>query len=1779
MASIAAVSADDGNMTIGEGDIQHNTIHVSNGGRDDNSGDEQSPYATLGHAVSSSPANSTIILHEGTYKGILNTQININGNLTIEGEGNAIIDGENRFSFFKISSSACLTLKNIKFVNGFTDSYSQLAIINNNGNLKISDCSFDKMNSVMGTIFNQKNLDVVNTTITNSKSKNMAQVIVNLGECTIIDSKLTTSLVYSNQDVSSTVYNYRNLNIHNSRVDEIESNSKYDDFSYTGANIFIDGASIDLLEVEEAAVSLSNSRLANRAGFRNSQVNISKSQFNQQSSYSIGLSVYYCNFTAIHSTFSCDISSGYSNLNITYCAILANMYGGGKYDYLYAPYNWWGINSGPSLSYFNNYNVSYWAVATFEYENASIPINPTGEFTVTLNRWSDGVNTYGFSADEYLPLRYVSFESQSGKFASSYKALDKITNNYLIGNTVDGKVYAVIDRQRLVLNVGNAISEYTYYLSPDGHDGPEDGTYEKPFLTLQYALSRVGNGNTLCILGGINKNPADSDVTITKNITIIGFNDTVLVRSNSFSMFNIKEWGSLTIKNIHFTVSDREYDDPIFLVSGGNLRIVNSTFTNITSAGVVYTSGGIENRGTVVIEDSRFSDIKGSAISGVAKSFIINTSFERFTNYYTIVGLESYNCIFPVTSPIEIYDSTFKNNQIGIVNLHPYYYSRSALLGVPLDYADEYGLYAYVENSLFENNVFAGSDSYSSSGTGFLIHDDYGSFSGFINNCSFIGNQGPICIANSVSNSIFIENTDPTYRSSALVRAGEIYDCRFTKNTNLHKDGDGAFVGEGIASANSILNSTFEYNRAAFGGAVANTFEIHYCAFVNNTALYGGNDIFSASGNVDYSTNWWGDNQKPGSDKIYKFLGTLTVSDWIIMSVEYSSNKQIRASLTRCVDDYGNIRQISNFNQKRLVLFEIDNGEISPENITMNNGVAYAVLNCNFNNDFKAYARIDNQLMEVNVRNTHTDIIADDVTFKGRDNRYSITLQNVNGFKISNQTLLVEVSDETSAKTFTLSTDDNGHAEFNVDYPVGKYSVEVKYLGNGYFTKSSASAIIEIVISPTILVSYNHTYYGKTNRFSAILTGENDNKLRNLTLTFTVFNSNGQLRVINVVTDNYGVGEALLTLDTGEYTVLSEFRGNSWYSYSNATSHIVINPANTTIVVPSITLYGEGNLYNITLKDVYGNRIRDENVFVTITQGAINDRFTLKTNELGVASLTINYLPGTYNIQVEYIGDEVYGSSLSTGIIKIEKVLTVLSGFYHATIPVNGIYTVVLSDMYGKRINGETITLSLYQGELVKQYSQTCDANGEASFRIDMGEGNYLATMDYGGSLWYEDSTGAATIVVSNDVAPQDIFINASDLVQYYGENKFFIIRFNDPNAYSQYGKTITATLSSGTWSSTYNLNTDVYGLARLKITLNPGEYDITYKYSNTYYNLFASGSNKISVFKTPTRIFANDLVIKKDESRILDIGLRDVNNSPIRNMQILVDIDGKISQNLTTNTEGIAKLLLNLDVGEHIVSYSISNPNYLPSNGSSRVLVVDSDKISSNIISHDAVSFDNQTLDFKIQLTDELNVGISSSRVMIGVFDFDGESILNKTGFTSSDGNLTFNLNLGYGSYLVNVAYEGNDLYLPSSNVNTVIVESADNKTKTVLLKGEDQLLSSTDYYVVLSDVNGTLLKNKEIRFILDGREYITATDANARAYLNVTLAPDVYTVKAVFDGDDDYKRSSVMSKIYISGRSTQLHVSPLVKYYLNGTQFHARLVDALSHPVCGKIVSVILQ
>ena len=341
---------------------------------------------------------------------------------------------------------------------------------------------------------------------------------------------------------------------------------------------------------------------------------------------------------------------------------------------------------------------------------------------------------------------------------------------------------------------------------------------------------------------------------------------------------------------------------------------------------------------------------------------------------------------------------------------------------------------------------------------------------------------------------------------------------------------------------------------------------------------------------------------------------------------------------------------------------------------------------------------------------------------------------------------------------FTLVTGEKGHAKFEVTYPVGVYNISVYYDGNGYFEGCNKSAKIDVQPSATYLISYNYTFYGKNVNFYAVLSNGQVG-IVNQSIKITIIDSKGGTRTAVITTGSTGRADAILSLDVGKYIIKCEYGGDGWYLPSSSVSDVEIRPVNSTIEVPDVIFYGIGNEYNITLKDAHGTLIRGEYIKVVLTQGDLYDVFTLQTGDDGVARLTINYLPGTYQITASYAGDNVYGFAKGSGTIVVNKVLTVISGFHYIKIPLNGVYSVVLTDMFGHRVNNATIKLNIYKGSLLKTYTGVTDGNGEVTFRISQSEGTYLATFDFDGDVWYIDSTGAATIVVDSKTTHKAMFL------------------------------------------------------------------------------------------------------------------------------------------------------------------------------------------------------------------------------------------------------------------------------------------------------------------------------------------------------------------------------------------------------------------------------------
>ena len=1741
-------------------------IYVSVDGSDSlGDGSVDNPYQTLNYTIEKAADNSNIYLKSGTYDST-GYEI-VNKSLSITGIGDVTIDGGNgkvSQNIFKVNGNSSLVLNNIKFINGFADLEGSLSPIINEGNLKISNCNFYNFTTINGVILNKNSLTLDNISesklsidwksvfgeagnigfagwiikqIKNNPSR--GEFVTNIGDCVISNSRFV-----------STVYNNRNMNVSNSYLSAFISNRSFD----MDIKSVIDKSQVMSLRVSNNTLLVVNNSFVDpnydKLWYTNAVIR--NSTFYNESVY-YSLHAYYCNVSVKSSYFNKNVQFEFSNANVTYSTILGSL-STGLDSNVNANFNWWGDNKGPRI--FNNrYSTlvsRYWVVMALDVVNDVI--------SVDFVKYTNGVTIWDLENLSDLNPRLVRLEIEMGKLDKSQGYFENGTfKAKLTGDDLNTMLFAKVDNQLLRFAIGSGFTNYTWYVSNStGNDYFCDGSFENPYKTLSKAVSKSFNGNTIYVMEGVYTLSWNANLKITKELSFVGLGKAVLSRPNARNIFIVDEKGILNIDNINFTTFNKGYPDALIYMVGGEVNIRNSNFYDmLQTAGLIcaYASDSIK------LDNVTFKNFMGSAINGNSSYICINnTLFSKEGSNYAI------NDVINVKSNIDILNSRFEDIRDGlIVNNQRGYY-----LDTPLK--------VYIYNTTFENNNWHQRSHFGLS----IGNGKYNSrLYGVLDSCRFINNKGHIVYCNVVDNCTFINNTDvplrDTYPSAyynwlqSLIDVSELINNSYFYGNSLPAKS----YEDPLITCPYVYNSVFIKNTAAYG-ALSNPKEVHYCVFLNNTGIYGADDIFVYKANLDASSNWWGSNQKPDSSRVEVFVGNFTLNDWVILNLTQEGNNLI-ASLNNLVDDNKNIYRLNHTLPSRFAIFTTENGKIIPESANLIDNRAIVKLVRNTAADFDVYVVVDNQKLSLTVYNNSTLILMDDVTLYGKDNKYKITLININGHKISNQLLDVVVKSKNGfMQTYTLTTDSTGVSYINVDYSIGVYNVEVYYYGNGYFDKSFSKSLINISSIATSIYSHDYTYWGKNNRFYAILSDGSGRHLLNQSIVLEIYDlKNKLLTSVDVMTGTGGMAETLLSLETGEYVIKWDYLGDDWYKPSYSYSHITVKPINTTLTLPNSTFYGRGNDYEFTFTDINGNKISDETVNLRISNSTDSADFKIKV-ENGVGSININLLPGIYDLEGSFLGDNVYGSANVKATLNIQRVFLTFDFKSYATIPENGVFTVILKDMYGKRVSGEKLNIELYEDGLYKTYTAMSDANGEANFKIDAEENIYVAVMNFNGSTWYNPSTGAATIEVSHTVSVGKVYLNGTDYTAYYGENGYYTIFFNDTNKFSLEGMKIPVIISSGDFSKALNAESDAFGNVRVQIALEPGVYDITYKYENEFYNIHDSKTNTITIFKMPTSLVVSDMIVKQADNKKLEVKLVNKNGVAISNLPVTIKMDGK-SYNVSTNSFGVAKLPLSLDLGYHSVECEFTNVNYINSSANATILVVDDSKTITNMESNEVHASEAEPFIYKVVLLDALENPIKSSQVIINMTDGENNFIGSYETYTNANGEAIFNLNLTYGTYQARAYYAGNNLYFESFNTNNIYVSPLENVTETILFGNDADIVNGyydNAYYVILKTVDGKFISNATVEFNVKGNKYYSTTDDVGKAVLNVPFNPGAFEVKAKFEGTRNFTKAYVTNYIRVSGELLYFISHDVVKSFNNGTHYYVGLFDALGHPIAGKTV-----
>lgn len=244
---------------------------------------------------------------------------------------------------------------------------------------------------------------------------------------------------------------------------------------------------------------------------------------------------------------------------------------------------------------------------------------------------------------------------------------------------------------------------------------------------------------------------------------------------------------------------------------------------------------------------------------------------------------------------------------------------------------------------------------------------------------------------------------------------------------------------------------------------------------------------------------------------------------------------------------------------------------------------------------------------------------------------------------LANQQVEIEIN----GMTYSKITDNNGKASLTIRLLPKNYSIKVKYLGNNLYQPSSVTNTVTVISGTskinTQLITNDFTEkFGENKMYSAKLVDENGKGIANQNVVISVNGAD-----YTKVSDENGIAKLTIRLGPGNYKVTSSYAGNTLYnSATTKVNEIMVKKINekidTIISVEEFSeLYGENKAYTIELKDINGNPLVNQNIDIKIN----GITYSKKTDENGIARLTIRLLPGDYPIESYYSGNNLYNPS------------------------------------------------------------------------------------------------------------------------------------------------------------------------------------------------------------------------------------------------------------------------------------------------------------------------------------------------------------------------------------------------------------------------------------------------------------------------------------------------------------------------------------------------------
>jgi len=365
------------------------------------------------------------------------------------------------------------------------------------------------------------------------------------------------------------------------------------------------------------------------------------------------------------------------------------------------------------------------------------------------------------------------------------------------------------------------------------------------------------------------------------------------------------------------------------------------------------------------------------------------------------------------------------------------------------------------------------------------------------------------------------------------------------------------------------------------------------------------------------------------------------------------------------------------------------------------------------------------------------------------------------------------------------------------------------------------------------------------------------------------------------------------------------------------------------------------------------------------------------------ANLTV----GNYSVEAYYSGDDHYLPSNATGNFSI---------YPKENLTMNISASPVIE---GQNV---TIDVELVKDAIVANVTATVDGKN-FTFNVvrpdvkiiipGLAAGNYTVPVSYSGNFKYNPVSQDVNISV---LPRPDVNIVADNVIKYYGGSERFVANIYDSNMNPIANKSVNITINGVTYTRTTNDN----GTASLALRLKPGTYYVTTQLNDV------SADSTVTILST---IESADLTKYYRNETQFTVQVFGTDGKAVgAGEKVTFNVHG-VLYTRTTNESGIAKLNINLEPGQYIITTSYNNCNV--SNNITVVPVLNASDLSMKYM--DGSQFKATLLDGQGKPCAGQNITFNIN----GVF-YDR--------LTDSNGVANLNIRLMVGEYIITSSYNG---------------------------------------------------------------------------------------------------------------------------------------------------------